>query len=122
GEQDPAANCDKVCVSNLSISGPDRFCSTSDSYTIANLPIGTMVTWSAMPYLFGNYPAGSATINTPNSSSTTLTKTADGILILRASISNICGVGTVQIQKQVTAGPPLINIDGPYDPMQHAIV
>lgn len=122
GEQDPAANCDKVCVSNLSISGPDRFCSTSDSYTIANLPIGTMVTWSAMPYLFGNYPAGSATINTPNSSSTTLTKTADGILILRASISNICGVGTVQIQKQVTVGPPLINIDGPYDPMQHAIV
>ena len=41
---------------------------------------------------------------------------------MRATISNVCGSGTVQIQKQIVAGPPLINIIGPYDPIEHTIM
>lgn len=121
-QQDPTTNCVKVCASNLTISGPNSFCTTSGTYSITNLPTGATVSWSILPYLFGGWPSGAATINTPNSPTTTLTKTTDGVFILRATISNVCGVGTVQLQKQIAAGPPLINILGPYDPIQHTIM
>jgi hypothetical protein len=112
----------QVTLSNMTIVGDNNLCTTSGNYSINNLPVGASVTWTILPYLFGNYPSGSAIINTPNSPTTTLTKTADGVFILRATISNLCGSGTIQIQKQIAAGPPLINIIGPYDPIQHTIM
>jgi lysyl endopeptidase len=115
-------NVSLLTPTTFSISGSEQFCNTSTTYSIPGLPLGATVTWSTLPYLFGNYPSGSAIINTPNSPTTTLTKTADGVFILRATISNVCGSGTIQIQKQIVAGPPLISIIGPYDPIQHTIM
>lgn len=108
-----------IATLNLSISGPSQFCTTSSTYSINNLPSGFTVTWSVIPYMFGNWPPGNAAISSPNSPSTTLTKTADGVFTLRATISNVCGIGSIQLLKQVVVGPPLVTILGPYDPVEH---
>ena len=89
------------------ISGDASFCTTSNSYTIPNLPVGATVTWQATP-------AGIATPNTPNSTQTTLTKNANGLITLTATISNACG-GAIAITKsniEVGTATPSIVIHG----------
>jgi hypothetical protein len=115
-QQDPSANCTKLCSTDLTISGQNNFCTTSDAYSINNLPTGTTVKWSTFPSDF-------VTINSPNSSSTTLTKTSDGFFFLKATMSSSCNSeNSVIVQKPVHAGPPPITILGPYDPIQHTVM
>lgn len=78
-----------------SISGPNNFCTTSTAYTIPNLPTGIAVTWSASP-------AGIVTINSPNATSTTLTKIGNGVVTLTATFSNNCGA--LPISKTIMVG------------------
>ena len=88
--------------SPYNISGDDIFCTTSNQYTIPNLPTGAAVTWSVSPL-------GIATPNTPNSTQTTLTKTNDGIIMLTAVVTNVCGTN-ITLSKQVTVGVPTFGI------------
>ncbi len=101
----------------LLINGDDNFCTVSNSYSISNLPAGATVSWST-------FPLGVVYIGSPNSTTTTLTKSSDGFFILKATVSNLCGDpnATIQIQKSVIAGPPPAEITGPYDPQQHTIM
>ena len=85
-----------AALSTLSISGDNIVCTTSNNYTIPNLPAGAIVTWSIAPAY--------ATVNTPNAQQTTLTKVANGTITFTAAISNICGNNTVYITKQVQVG------------------
>lgn len=65
-----------------------------------NLPVGATVVWETNP-------GGIATVNTPNSTQTTLTSTADGIITLLANISNGCS-GTINKANISVTGPPTI--------------
>ncbi|MEO6837641.1 MAG: T9SS type A sorting domain-containing protein [Ginsengibacter sp.] len=87
-------------ISAFNISGDASFCTTSNPYTIPNLPAGATVTWSASPY-------GSVQINSPNSNSTTLTNLSSGVVILTAAVNNVCGTNQIVVNKQITVGNPL---------------
>lgn len=76
----------------LTILGDNSFCTTSNPYTISNLPTGAIVTWSA-------YPSGIVTINSPNSTQTTITGTGSGQVTLTATI-NFCGTN-IPVSKTV---------------------
>ena len=82
-----------------SISGDDVFCTTSNNYSIPNLPNGATVSWSTNP-------TGVATPNSPNSPQTTLTKINSGSTNLVASIANACGTTALQIIKPIKVGAP----------------
>ena len=96
------------------ISGDNSFCTTSNQYTIPNLPAGATVTWSASPY-------GVVQINSLNANSTTLTKVIDGVITLTAIINNGCGTNQITVSKeQITVGNVLtgtINQSGVLTPM-----
>ncbi|HSC37533.1 MAG TPA: T9SS type A sorting domain-containing protein [Chitinophagaceae bacterium] len=85
----------------LSISGDDLFCTTSNPYTITNLPAGATVSWSTNPQYF-------ATPNCANCTSTTLSYGNDGLVTLTATLTNVCGGQTKTITKTVRSGstPP----------------
>lgn len=80
------------------INGEDIVCTTSGNYTIAGLPTGATVQWSASP-------ADIVTVNSPNAAQTTITKDDNGIITLTATISNTCG-GTIVLSKNITVGVP----------------
>lgn len=82
----------------LIITGDNTVCSTSNQYSINNLPPGATVQWNATPQ-------GIVTINTPNSPQTTITRNNDGAITLTAIISNVCGGGG-----QITISKPNITI------------
>ncbi|MEO7049233.1 MAG: T9SS type A sorting domain-containing protein, partial [Ferruginibacter sp.] len=83
-----------------SIAGDDAFCTTtSNNYTIPNLPTGATVTWSASPL-------GMVTPNSPNSPQTTLTKNGNGVITLTAIISNTCGGAITITKQQIAVGSP----------------
>jgi len=99
----------------LSINGDNIFCTTSNNYTIPNLPAGATVLWQVSPQ-------GIATPNTPNSPQTTLTRNGDGTVTLTGTVT-ICG-NPVTIAKQINVGAPTIasgitdlnaNLLGPVD-------
>lgn len=83
----------------LSISGDDSFCTTSNAYTIPNLPAGSSVSWSTTP-------AGIAMPDSPNLPQTTLTKNNDGIITLTATISNACGGPITVTKNDIIVGTP----------------
>ena len=85
----------------LSISGDALFCTTSNPYTIPNLPAGSTVSWSTTP-------TGIATPGTYNLTQTTLTKSANGVIILTATISNICGGPITLTKSNIVVGTPSI--------------
>jgi lysyl endopeptidase len=87
---------------SLAISGDAQFCSSSNSYSIPNLPAGFSVIWTATP-------AGVVTINSPNALQTTLTKITDGSFTLKATVTNC--QGTIPITKPLHSGSPT-PIDG----------
>jgi subtilisin family serine protease len=96
-----------AALSTLSISGDNTVCTTSSNYSIPNLPTGATVTWSASPL-------GIATINSPNSTQTTLTKNNNGSITLTATIANACGAGNIVINKQIGVGyTQILNIGYP---------
>ena len=85
------------------INGDDNFCTTSNNYTIANLPAGATVLWEAQPaYL--------VKINSPNSNQTTLTSLGNGIISLTATISNACGNQIVLTKQNISVGTPHIEL------------
>lgn len=81
------------------INGDNIFCSTSNSYTLSNLPGGASVTWQTSP-------AGIAVPNSPNSVSTTLTKQSNGQIALQATVSTGCGGSPFTVSKNVEVGIP----------------
>ncbi|MBS1750213.1 MAG: hypothetical protein JST63_09935 [Bacteroidetes bacterium] len=90
-----------------SISGDNTVCTTSNYYTITNLPTGATVTWTASP-------SGIATINSPGSTQTTLTKNNDGTITLTATITNLCGGDSIVINKKIVVGyTQILNISYP---------
>lgn len=80
----------------LEISGPSNFC-TSESYSVNDLPPGATVTnWSASP---------SGYVNISSSGNTaTVTKVADGLVTLTATINTACG--TQPVTREITVGNP----------------
>lgn len=99
--QEQAVNfsCITICPSNVSISGDNNFCTTSSPYIITTFPPGATVYWQATP-------SGIATINTPDSTQSTLTKTGNGVITLSANITNACVPTT--LTKTITVGTPAI--------------
>jgi hypothetical protein len=79
------------------INGDDAVCgSSSNLYTIPNLPVGATVQWQVTP-------SGIVTVDCPTCPQTTLTKITNGTITLTAIISNVCGLpGTIQISRQIT--------------------
>ena len=86
---------------NFSISGDNSFCTTSNDYTISNLPSDATVTWSSTP-------SGIVSIN-PSGNNATLTKITNGQITLTATIGNICGSSDIPIQKTVYVGTPTVD-------------
>lgn len=96
GRVNACAAVSQVLPSVLNISGDQSFCTTSNPYSIPNLPIGATVQWQATPDI--------VTINSPNATQTTLTKTANGIVTLTASVTTACG--NFSINRTITVGTP----------------
>lgn len=89
----------KVSAS-FTITGDNNFCTTSNNYTITNLPTGATVSWTASP-------SGVVNINSPNSSQTTLTRNANGIITLTATINNACNGSSILTKSNIQVGVPL---------------
>lgn len=90
-------------ASPMSITGDNVVCTTSNNYTVSNLPAGATVTWTASP-------AAIATINSPNSTQTTITSNGTyGVVTLTATVN-------------IPGGPPVvltstpIAVNKPYPP------
>ena len=79
-------------VINRTISGSSQLC-TQSTYTIANLPAGATVTWSATP---SGIVSGPATGNP-----VTFTKVGNGIITLTATINS-----SITLTKQISVGAP----------------
>lgn len=98
-------NTATVSVSNptLSISGSSSFCTGSSNYSINNLPCNASVSWSASPN-------GIVSLSCTSCASTTLTKLADGVVTLTATITkaNACSSGTEVKDLTVTVGAPKV--------------
>lgn len=93
---------------SLTISGNNSFCTTSNNYTVPNLPVGATVQWQATP-------TGVVAINSPNAPQTTLTKNLDGIITLTATISNICGGQLTLTKQNITVGTPSPYLGGTFN-------
>ena len=113
--QNPASNCMKVCPNNLVISGNNPVC-TSEIFTLTGLPNGGIpITWTALPR---------RTVSlTTNGNQATIVKTNNGPFTLSALIEGICGrITPLTIVRNLTAGPLLPYISGPFDPIQNTIM
>ncbi len=92
-------DCDDYCDPNSSIIiGDNSFCNTSNSYSIPSLPPTSVVVWSATP-------SGIVTINS-SGTSVTLSKQADGIITLTATVSNTCFGQSVISKPNILVGSP----------------
>lgn len=92
-------------IINLTITGDDLVCNTSNTYTVSGVPPGASITWTASP-------AGIATINNPNSLQTTITRITNGVIILTASLSNGCTAGSNGSKSVVIGAQTSTNIAG----------
>ena len=87
----------------MSINGSSSFCDgTSSSYTVNGLTCNATVSWSATP-------SGIVTINSPNSTQTTLTKITDGTVSFTATISNVCGQQIITTKPDIIVGAPVVS-------------
>lgn len=93
-------NCSNECSNPYYISGNETIC-TNGVFSIPGLPRGATITWSVNP-------SGIANLSCTNCLSPTLTKINDGRITLTATISNSCFTGTIQLQKEITVGLPVI--------------
>ncbi len=84
-------------ANSTNLNGDNFFCNTSNLYSVAGLPTGATVQWTATPN-------GLATINSPNSNQTTLTKNADGIVTLTARVTPVCGTPYNVVRNNITSG------------------
>jgi hypothetical protein len=81
----------------MSISGDDLFCSTSNSYSISGLPSGAIVSWSTSN-------SSIASPNSPSSTTTTLSKAANGTINLYATVNNGCGSTASIVKNDIVVG------------------
>lgn len=96
------SNIDCLIPRNLSISGSNAMCDVSGPYTLNALPAGSTVTWSVSP-------AGTADVNTPNNTVTSLTAIDYGFITLRAELAaNGCIPGTAREFGPIKVGMPYI--------------
>lgn len=84
--------------SQLAISGDNIVCTISNNYSITGLPAGSSVFWSSSA-------TNVAVANTPNANQTTITKVANGSIILSATINNC--QGQIVLTKAITIGTPI---------------
>jgi hypothetical protein len=84
------------------INGDNIVCSTSNNYSIGNLPVGATVQWVATP-------SGIVTINSPNSPQTTVTKNSNSTLTLSAIITSACGGQITVTKENIVVGYPMFN-------------
>lgn len=94
-------NCSGECSNPYYLAGQNLICTTS-IFTITGLPRGATVTWSASPSSIVNLSCTTCT-------STTLTKVSNGIVTLTATLNGACGGGTVQLQKTIQVGTPVVS-------------
>ncbi len=100
GRANAAAAVNQALSVIYNVSGDNNFCTTSNNYTVTNLPIGATVQWQASP-------TGIVTVNSPNSSQTTLSKNGNGVITLTATLSNFCGAQQITLSKQnIRVGAP----------------
>jgi hypothetical protein len=87
---------------NLSINGSNNFCSSA-AYSINNLPCNATANWSASP-------SGIVSFSCTSCTNPTLTKVADGIVTLTATVSNsnACNSSTNSYNTTITVGTPTI--------------
>lgn len=85
-------NCTSECSLGLAISGPAAFCSSA-TYTL-NVPSTTAITWTPSPTGYVSLA--------PSGNSVTATRTAQGPLILTASL-NSCATASLNISTQATS-------------------
>ena len=87
---------------SLSINGSNNFCSSA-AYSINNLPCNATVNWSASP-------SGIVSFSCTSCTNPTLTKIADGIVTLTATVSNAnaCNSSTTSYNTTITVGTPTI--------------
>lgn len=82
---------------SLSITGNSAFC-TSETYSVANLPSGASVSWSASPLTIVYF-------TNANGSQITANKSNAGIFSLTAIVTSSCGTDTIT-RNYLTAGIP----------------
>lgn len=91
-------NCTVVCPP-IAISGDNFFCnSVSNVYSIPNLPTGSIVHWDVSP-------SGWAFPTNADEQQTTITKTGNGSITLKAFITNSCTV-IKPVAKEILIGKP----------------
>jgi lysyl endopeptidase len=90
-------------IPTTGLQGDNSFCTTSNNYTIQNLPSNATVAWNTVP------ASGTVRINSPNAQQTTLSIIYSGVITLNATITNC--EGSVTVSKQVIVGnaPPSIS-------------
>lgn len=91
-----------VTSPSMSINGATTICTDTSNYSINSLPCNASVSWSVAP-------AGVVSLSCTSCSTTTLTKLADGVVTLTATITNVCGLGSIQLTKNITIGKPIIS-------------
>jgi len=98
-------NTATISISNptLSINGNANFCTGTSNYSINNLPCNASVSWSASP-------GGVVSLSCTSCPSITLTKLADGVVTLSATITktNACSSGTETKDLTITVAAPKI--------------
>ncbi|WP_426493371.1 T9SS type A sorting domain-containing protein [Hymenobacter sp. 102] len=104
-EQTPTTvNCLAFCQAQPTISGANEVCS-STTYSIAGLPPGVTVQWSAQPF-------GVLTSSFSTGPTFTATRNSDGAVVLQATLISECG--RVTLNRRVTVGAPAeFELDGP---------
>lgn len=98
----PSANCSASC-DLATISGDASVCTTSNPYSIPNLPAGSTVSWSATPNNLVQFSCNPC-------SQTTLTSTGNGIITLTATVTNSCGSIITLTKPNIAVGAPVTSI------------
>lgn len=93
-------NCSSECSNPYTIEGPDGFCNSA-TYLVRGLPRSASVNWSV-------YPSG---IASPQQSGNNLllTKLADGVMDVNASIVNGCPQNGTVLTKRIGVGVPTLS-------------
>lgn len=89
-------NCSNECSNPYSIQGESMFCNSSN-YSIKGLPRGASVVWSSTPNSV-------VTIGCQNCLSTNVNRATDGIIELKATLSNVCTSTNNVLVKSIIVG------------------
>lgn len=105
----PYTSTVSVAQTTYTINGDNSFCFTSNPYSVANLPCGSTVTWSA-------YPSSTVTL-TPSGNTVTAKRNTYETFTLNATINNGCGTASKSVGGNKTSsyipiyGPTSVSCD-----------